>query len=788
MAGLTQTVIDLLEQWVGAHFDAGQFGGVVFTWEQTLQPVEGGPTIQEYFSSTTYRTAGHHTPANQLFLPVLEAPDIGGSIISSAEFKRSGSVSVGSLALINLNGGLDKYLDGSFVWEGFEGTLKVGAPSWDYADFEELLPTSRIVTMRFTEERIVLSLNHGIANFDEVYQGDLFTYSDIKILDTAGDFIVDSNGQAIGANAVQKSVGEGIIGTPWPDTWGHVRNCEPVLIDKDYGEGWYKYHVSRQGISDVELAYEGGLPLTFPTDWDKVLEFGAFYKITAPQATITAQTKGRVSQPFYFDRPAAISQQILLDQVGLTGGQVDSDSVTDYDAEFDLESGIYIRDPISRREVLDYMTSPRGWWSPTFAGDQIIFGFIEQPSAKLNDVTIENKHIAKVERLRTLPPAWRVVLEYGRNWSRVSDLLGAAPADVRQWIQEDWRNTVAEDLGIPLTYPEAREIRAQTPFYEEPAQEALRQVLLFGQRADLYKFTLGRLPESFWLGDIALISKDRFELDLGKNFYVSEVRTKPTGHEFSLVGWKGDEKIHLPSTGPDSFGIQEAWLDPGVESATDGSGNLTRVADQAAFAQGAIWDSAGEPFNYPPASDLNGKKRFNHEEGEQFMERPGIITGLDAMTFAFYYRNFGSQDGLDRWLYSDSKLDAINGFWITMNIISGLAMNFPEGAGQNKISISSGSGFNDNTSYVVVVTVGAGLGGELHAYRDGTEITDAGPPTRPNALLYDVKYAWTGAGDGADYNFGRNHLYGEELSIENVNNIGQDIADYYGLSQTWNLT
>lgn len=120
-----------------------------------------------------------------------------------------------------------------------------------------------------------------------------------------------------------------------------------------------------------------------------------------------------------------------------------------------------------------------------------------------------------------LPPPWRVLVGYSRNWTPGQTNLAGSVTDARRaFLAEELRFVAAEDNNVRLNFPPGRElIEAHTFFRDlvDAEAEAERILELYSSIRALYTFKLCEPLFVHDLGEVVHLQFDnRFDLDDGK--------------------------------------------------------------------------------------------------------------------------------------------------------------------------------------------------------------------------------------------------------------------------------
>lgn len=245
----------------------------------------------------------------------------------------------------------------------------------------------------------------------------------------------------------------------------------------------------------------------------------------------------------------------------------------------------------------------------------------------------------------------------------------------------------------------------------------------------------------------------------------------------------------IPTTGPDSFGngsSLELWVHMDHASLTLNAGDLESVDDASAIGAFKGRTCTGQVGAlHGPASDQNGKNRFNAELNTEGLLLDPVITlpANQALTIAWYGRHY-TTGSASRAPVLDTLGDVTtNAFALhTDSVNNGCAAIASDSTGtdvaDNAISL--------NTHYVAIYTIDAS--GNMAYYRNGIDRTIA-HTADPVGAGSTISYIFCHPASGAGWNFGMIMVYTSHFSdVADLNELGQYIDDYYGLGNTWALT
>jgi hypothetical protein len=264
--------------------------------------------------------------------------------------------------------------------------------------------------------------------------------------------------------------------------------------------------------------------------------------------------------------------------------------------------------------------------------------------------------------------------------------------------------------------------------------------------------------------------------------------------EFDLIGLgigieqfpgKGSG-IVIPTTGPDSFGDGASlvsWLEPDTGVTLSGS-NLASIVDNAALAQGALWTAN---VNMTPASDLNGKNRWNCNASDSYLTRDdGGASVTKGWVMGYYIRMFTSS-GVERVPYGIDSTDREDGLGAvsTNYLLDQIAIG--NGVDSNA-DLAGTASITSGTHYLQVVTYTKATG-EIRCYQNAVDITIGTPHTLSTGLSFTYNTAWAaGKATAGQWNCGTALLYNAVPTNALINEVGQYMSDLYGLGQSWSIS
>ena len=215
----------------------------------------------------------------------------------------------GTIELDNSDGLLD-----AMIYHHFSGhpiRIKHGDASWALADFEQIYT--------------------GVISSFEVVSDNRY-----QIEFSSGQYTLDAPMLALGMTTGDRK------GTPYPMTFGYVRNVTPILHTHGTNSVNNIYKLSYGPVEDVCVKlYYDGVEQANP-QMTKNNEFGSFTLEEEPTGKVTCDVLGQAptASGTAYTRGGEIIRHILTDFGHMTIGQIDDQSLIDYDAGAP-EIGIY---------------------------------------------------------------------------------------------------------------------------------------------------------------------------------------------------------------------------------------------------------------------------------------------------------------------------------------------------------------------------------------------------------------------------------------------------------------
>jgi len=356
-----------------------------------------------------------------------------------------------------------QYLDMS--WIGREVRIYTGEPA-DLFDEYELSYVGRINDLAHDTLDVTIKTADTSIDLDDALVPALYRLFEIDPDDMEiPDILLRT---LIGANDIP----EVLIGKPEPELRGKGFNIPAILVsDTDFGAPLY-YHVSRFPLSDITEVRVGGIP------WDKVAAdpvAGQWAPVLGTGAFVLGGITGGLDvrcDASSVDGDSMTTATLITQFVTEAGGEVNEESMLQLQLDAPYVIGWWTgTDSVNRLDAFnEIMASVAGWWGVDLEG-KIIAGIYKRagptddtegysipdfpigPGSSVGvhpiiitheeesdfleteaDFVLRN-NVESIQLLRTLPPAWRVRVEWMRNWGPLTTFADA----VRELDQQTWQ-------------------------------------------------------------------------------------------------------------------------------------------------------------------------------------------------------------------------------------------------------------------------------------------------------------------------------------------------------------
>lgn len=365
------------------------------------------------------------------YQPRLLSPVDSGLSISAENYGQTARSAPNAGAVnIAMDPELWPYLN--YRWTGREYRIYVGEVGNTYTDVVTIagpVEVGKVTGMSYTTSRnpsITVTTAGAVALLDGPLLTELYTEDD--------------------------GVPDTLLGKPKPRLWGAGVQIEPVLEDAAN----QVYRVSTTALGDVSAVRVGGIDWPrdetvspAPGTYSRQLGAGTFTLSSDP---LSGQVRCDAESS---DAGSMTAAELIRQIVTESGGDAD---IADFSADATFLIGYYAKDPVNRLDVLDEITLGVGaWWGPTNDG-KIKATVYEEPdtvaSQTLTDFVVEDFSMKQ-----TLIAAWRIRVEYARNWQPNTQFYDAVPLVDQQAMTVGGKVTLPyENLGLHASDPTSLDV------------------------------------------------------------------------------------------------------------------------------------------------------------------------------------------------------------------------------------------------------------------------------------------------------------------------------------------
>lgn len=489
---------------------------------------------------------------------IQQAANLTREIFDDGRTFGASRVSYGELVLVNADGGLDAILEYGY---GRQAKIMIGDEDADYNTFATVLDGT---------------IEQPVADFDTV----TFRFRDRQLeLDRPiqpSKFL----GNNSGSTGIE-GLANDLKGKPKPRIWGVAKEVTPAPVNTTaliYAVNFNKAGATA-AITSIDAVYDGGLALVLDTavgtsgncanlaalqaasitagKYATCTSEGLIRLASTPARSITCDvTEGGGNAS---DRYAGkLIERVLLD-AGVAGGNINASDITALGTDAPYETGYYVEEERTYRDVLDAIASSAGiWYSPDRLG-QYRVKQLKAPSGTAalllksvgqdEDLATDEVDIVSIERLVTQDPgrgvpAWKMNLNYGRVWTvqQAGELAGATTDARRAYLAQELRSVTSEDSSIKDQFPLAPEINFDTLIVSaaNAQTECNRRLALYKVLRGYYQVSIildAAMAIIIDLGVVLEINLDRFGMGMGKKFIVTGITYDALENELILRLW-----------------------------------------------------------------------------------------------------------------------------------------------------------------------------------------------------------------------------------------------------------
>jgi hypothetical protein len=498
--------------------------------------IDAAGTVRTFFlSDSSFCTAPTDTPPNTAFSQVLLDPGSIGVHAYSDGRTTGGAAKLetGEVVVINVDGQFDGWLD--FAFDGRPITIRQGEGDVYPADFPVIF-NGTVESIEANKDSIIIRLR------DKLY---VLTVPILKNR-YAGTNVLP-NGLEGGPDDIKGKLKSGV--------WGAVLNMAPVLVNASK----LTYQVNDGAVADVSAVYDRAASVTKGANYatSALLQAatpgagtyatcfaeGLFRLGTSPSGQITADvTEGA-------NAAARTAGQILKRMAiatGLPAGEINAADLAALDALNSSVVGIVIDGDSTGQAAMDLVAASVGAWYGFDGLGMLRMGVLAAPTGTPVLELFEFDIGADIERRPARDngiPAWRVVVNYARNWTvQNSDIAGVVMPARRSFLGLANRSANSANPAVKVKYLLSDELAVDTLLATaaDAQTEADRLEALYGVRRDIFDVPVdARLLQKspLFFMDAVRVTYSRFGLDAGKLFRVIGIRPELKDQKVTLSLW-----------------------------------------------------------------------------------------------------------------------------------------------------------------------------------------------------------------------------------------------------------
>jgi hypothetical protein len=234
----------------------------------------------------------------------------------------------------------------------------------------------------------------------------------------------------------------------------------------------------------------------------------------------------------------------MLTDYGLESRYRDDGSFDSLASLVDGPGGIYIRDAMTARDILDKLLKGIGAYWYARRDGRVAVARLREPDTTESVLSLDELNILKLRRM-TLPgalnpPHWRRRVGYRKTWTDLTgDFASSVPDSEVQELTETWRVTADSDSSVQTTHALAQDPPLLGSHLDEKADaDALATRLLNLHKAErsMYEVQLDSRGVQVEMGNNVRITYGRFGLS-GQAFRAWPVREDPRRRQITFALW-----------------------------------------------------------------------------------------------------------------------------------------------------------------------------------------------------------------------------------------------------------
>jgi hypothetical protein len=491
----------------------------------TYRPVADAPTRTLRFSSLPYTSQIDDTPAQTHYESRLLQPGLlRRDLYSPGQPGGQITVGYGLVEIINA-GDMDDYTQASF--DGRSYVLKVGRLNDALADFTTVLKTT-MESADFTSTRMTLKLRDRLAELDKPVTTIKYRGDDSEL---EGDSDLKDRYK--------------------PLIFGDVKWITPVLTN----EAKMLYQVSSNPIDTTGVVlYEGGAQVTRGTDYTSQADMSANAP-TSGQYRVWPEggflrlgftPNLQISARIYADddtRNVGEAFKQLAIAAGWPAAEINAADVTALDGAAGGTTNLFMENGGQALELMNRLAQGRGiWFGPDRLGI-LRMGLLAEP-AGTPALNLTATDITRLERQSTATlPAKQITLKRDKNWTVHTEFVEGLSAATRQWLSNEWRQTIAIDTTNTIARKLAPVLEFESLINANEAdtsEQAYRMLALYAAPRDIINLTVrARVADTLLLdlNDLVEVTYPRFGMDTGKLFRIIGIQADYRIGQLELTLW-----------------------------------------------------------------------------------------------------------------------------------------------------------------------------------------------------------------------------------------------------------
>jgi hypothetical protein len=475
-------------------------------------------------STCGYNTAPTDSPPNANYAKAVKDPgSFTRHLFGPNRTLGPSEASYGAIEVANANGALDAWID-----YGFDGrpvvVKRLASAAAPYSSAETVL--------RGTIERL---------DADNAWQTlRLRVYDRRRAIDKPIQEHVFAGTTISGADGVPAAEGNvDLKDSVKPLCFGYCPNVPAVPVNA------FKliYQVNDGPVSSI-VAYDGGVDLTLGVDhvnltalkaavirpgkYDTCLALGLFRLGGAPDQAVTANvTEGSTAALRY---PGAVVKRMLAKMALTAPADVNAASFAALDTLAPVVVGMWLDTQVNGLAAMAQVLASVGAWIAPGPTGAFEVGRLLAPGMPVGTITDremvkDSFGIITTDDTDGGLPAWRVVVEYGKNWLVQDDAaLGrCVDMDRRGFLAVENREVKAEAAAVRTKHLLSPELRISTLIAAQAdgEAEAARRLALYSVRRDTITFDMRQeKARAFQLGVTVQVKHPRLGYKFGRNMVV----------------------------------------------------------------------------------------------------------------------------------------------------------------------------------------------------------------------------------------------------------------------------